>query len=89
MNLANKLTMLRIFLIPVFMVFLLNKIPHGASIAAGIFIVAAITDTLDGYIARKRNEITNLGKFMDPLADKLLFPLPLFLLFKWGNYPPG
>ena len=85
MNLANKLTMLRIFLIPVFMVFLLNKIPHGASIAAGIFIVAAITDTLDGYIARKRNEITNLGKFMDPLADKLLVSAALISLVQMGK----
>lgn len=85
MNLANKLTMLRIFLIPVFMVFLLNKIPNGASIAAGIFIVAAITDTLDGYIARKRNEITNLGKFMDPLADKLLVSAALISLVQMGK----
>ncbi len=85
MNLANKLTLLRIFLIPVFMVFLLNKIPYGVPIAAGIFIVAAITDTLDGYIARKRNEITNLGKFMDPLADKLLVSAALISLVQMGR----
>ncbi len=85
MNLANKLTLLRIFLIPVFMVFLLNAIPYGATIAAGIFILAAITDTLDGYVARKRNEITNLGKFMDPLADKLLVSAALISLVQMGK----
>lgn len=85
MNLANKLTLLRIFLIPVFMVFLLNKIVYGAYIAAGIFILAAITDTLDGYVARKRNEITNLGKFMDPLADKLLVSAALISLVQMGR----
>lgn len=85
MNLANKLTILRIFLVPIFMIFLLNKIPYGVSIAAGIFIIAAITDTLDGYIARKRNEITNFGKFMDPLADKLLVSAALISLVQMGK----
>jgi len=77
MNLPNKLTMFRIFLVPVFLVFLLcNSIPIDIQfrryIAAAIFIVASTTDMLDGYIARKYNLITNFGKFMDPLADKLL-----------------
>jgi len=85
MNLANKLTIFRIFLVPVFMMFLLNKIPYGVSIAAGVFIIAAITDTLDGYIARKRNEITNFGKFMDPLADKLLVSAALISLVQMGK----
>lgn len=85
MNLANKLTMLRIFLIPIFMVFVLNKTSYGALIATIIFIIAAITDTLDGYIARKRNEITNLGKFMDPLADKLLVSAALISLVQMGK----
>jgi len=85
MNLANKLTIFRIFLVPVFMIFLLNKIPYGVSIAAGVFIIAAITDTLDGYIARKRNEITNFGKFMDPLADKLLVSAALISLVQMGK----
>ena len=90
MNLANKLTLLRIFLIPIFMIFVLNKTSYGALIATIIFIIARVTDTLDGYIARKRNEITNLGKFMDPLADKLLVSVTLlFLLFKWINYQLG
>lgn len=87
MNLANKLTVLRIFLIPIFMIFLLNRIqiPYGASIAAGIFIIAAITDALDGYIARKKNQITTLGKFMDPLADKLLVSAALISLVQMGK----
>lgn len=85
MNLANKLTVLRIFLIPVFMIFLLSKIPYGKSIAAGIFIIAAITDILDGHFARKRNEVTNLGRFMDPLADKLLVSAALISLVQMGK----
>lgn len=73
MNLANKLTLIRMILVPVFLVFLnLSSIPYGVLIATIIFIIASITDKLDGYIARSRNEITNFGKFMDPLADKLL-----------------
>jgi len=75
-NLPNRLTLARIILIPVFMTFLLLKIPKGHEIipyqdvvAAIIFILAAATDGLDGYIARKRHQVTNLGKFMDPLAD--------------------
>lgn len=85
LNLANKLTMLRIFMIPVFMIFLLAKIPYGVSIAALIFVVAALTDTLDGYIARKRNQITTFGKFMDPLADKLLVSAALISLVQMGK----
>lgn len=73
MNLANKLTILRIFLVPVFLIFIAVKgIPYGRSIATAVFIIAALTDQLDGYIARSRNQITKFGKFMDPLADKLL-----------------
>jgi CDP-diacylglycerol--glycerol-3-phosphate 3-phosphatidyltransferase len=73
MNLPNKITMFRILLIPFFIVFLLSAgIPGHQYIALGIFVVASLTDTLDGYIARKYHLITNFGKFMDPLADKLL-----------------
>ncbi len=88
MNIANKLTLLRIIMIPVFLVFLIpNEIPGlvewvnsaGESvpvlfswIALGIFVLASFTDFLDGFIARKYNMISNFGKFMDPLADKLL-----------------
>lgn len=73
MNLPNKITILRIFMIPIFLIFMLNPtIPYYNYIAAVIFIVACLSDALDGYIARKYNLISNFGKFMDPLADKLL-----------------
>ena len=75
MNLPNKLTLLRVFMIPLFVVLLLLQKGENSAlryIATFIFILAALTDTLDGYIARKYNLITNFGKFMDPLADKLL-----------------
>jgi len=73
MNLPNKITIFRIFMIPLFLVFMLIPgIAYGQYIAAGIFLIAALSDLLDGYIARKHNLITNFGKFMDPLADKLL-----------------
>lgn len=80
MNLANKLTLIRIILVPVFMFVLLIKMPYGEFISAGIFILAAITDGLDGYVARKRNQVTKLGKLMDPLADKLLVTAALVSL---------
>ena len=81
MNLANKLTIMRIFLVPIFLVFIAVKgIPYGKTIATTIFILAALTDKLDGYIARSRNQITRFGKFMDPLADKLLVTAALVSL---------
>ncbi|GCD09573.1 CDP-diacylglycerol--glycerol-3-phosphate 3-phosphatidyltransferase [Clostridium tagluense] len=81
MNLANKLTMLRIFLVPIFLIFMaVQDIPYGREVATIIFIVASLTDKLDGYIARSRNQITNFGKFMDPLADKLLVTAALVSL---------
>lgn len=73
MNLANKLTLLRIFLVPIFVIFMiLGNNYYGVIIATVIFIIASITDKIDGHIARSRNQITDFGKFMDPLADKLL-----------------
>ncbi len=73
MNLPNKITIFRVIMIPFFLVFLLMpEIPYNRAIAAGIFIIAALSDLADGYIARKYKLITNFGKFMDPLADKLL-----------------
>lgn len=81
MNLANKLTILRIFLIPLFLIFIAVKgIPYGTILATSIFIIASLTDKLDGYIARSRNQITTFGKFMDPLADKLLVTSALISL---------
>lgn len=88
MNLANKLTLIRIFMVPIFMMFLLHQIQYGQHIATFIFILAAITDSLDGYIARKRNQITNFGKFMDPLADKLLVSAALISLVSMGKISP-
>lgn len=72
MNLPNKLTLLRMALVPVYMLFWHLPIPHNALIALGVFILASLTDLLDGHIARSRNLITDFGKFMDPLADKVL-----------------
>ncbi len=72
MNLPNKLTLFRIFLIPVLVVVMLLNIPNKFLISCIIFIVASITDAMDGHIARKHNLVTDFGKFMDPLADKLL-----------------
>jgi CDP-diacylglycerol--glycerol-3-phosphate 3-phosphatidyltransferase len=72
MNIANKLTILRIVLIPIFIIVLLSTVPNKFIISAVIFIIASLTDFLDGYLARKKNLVTQLGKFMDPLADKLL-----------------
>jgi len=87
MNLANKLTMLRIFMIPLFLVFIAVRIPYGTEIATALFIIAALTDKLDGYIARSRNQITNFGKFMDPLADKLLVTAALISLVEFHVIP--
>lgn len=72
MNLPNKLTLLRVFLIPFFLLFMYLKMPFHYLIALIIFAGASITDALDGKIARKRNLVTNFGKFLDPLADKVL-----------------
>ena len=93
MNLANKITLIRIFLVPVIVIFLLVRFEFGyiviggsfyltisELIAALIFILAAVTDGLDGYIARKNKMVTNLGKFLDPLADKLLIMSALISL---------
>ena len=88
MNLANKLTILRIFLVPLFLIFIAFKnIPYGTIIATLIFIVASLTDQLDGYIARRRNQITNFGKFMDTLADKLLVTAALVSLVEMHLIP--
>ncbi len=73
MNLPNKITLFRVAMIPLFVLFMLMQgIPYGTYIAAAIFLIAALSDLLDGYIARKNNLVTNFGKFMDPMADKLL-----------------
>jgi len=90
MNLANKLTLLRVVLIPIFLVVLLSpllKAPYSRYIATIIFVVASATDFLDGYIARSRNMVTNFGKFMDPLADKLLTCSAFVSMVALGDIP--
>ena len=71
-NLPNALTGLRILLVPVLVAVLLTRLPHGLFLGAGIFGLAVLTDYLDGYLARRRNQVTRLGILLDPLADKLL-----------------
>ena len=89
MNLPNKLTMLRVILIPFFIFFLLTDMmgDTGAWIALAIFCVASFTDFLDGQIARRCNLVTNFGKFMDPLADKLLVCSALICFVEMGLLP--
>lgn len=89
MNLPNKLTTFRVALIPFFVFFLLTTITgnYGKWIALAIFIIASATDFLDGYIARKYNLVTNFGKFMDPLADKLLVCSAMICLIEKGAIP--
>jgi len=99
MNIPNRITLSRILLIPVFIILLsipwdwgtidLNNWSIGVTqfIAALIFIIASLTDWIDGYYARKYNLVTNLGKFLDPLADKLLVAAALILLVELGTAP--
>lgn len=72
MNTANKLTLMRVFLVPFFLLFIYIDVPYHFVISLVIFAVASITDALDGHIARKNHLVTNFGKFLDPLADKVL-----------------
>lgn len=85
MNLPNAVTLFRILLIPVFMAFLLSTIPYGEVFAVGTFALAAASDSLDGYYARRRRQVTTLGAFLDPLADKLLVSSALLALVQMGK----
>lgn len=89
MNLPNKLTVLRIIMVPFFVFFMLTDVGGAANkwIALAIFAVASLTDLLDGKIARKYNLVTNFGKFMDPLADKLLVGAAMICLVEMGRLP--
>jgi nicotinamide-nucleotide amidase len=87
MNWANRVTVLRMVFIPVFVATLLANIPGGPVWAAVIFTLLAITDGVDGYLARTRNEVTTFGKFLDPLADKLLVTAALVALVELGTLP--
>ena len=87
MNTANKLTMLRVVLIPVFLILLYWDVPFHMLCALVIFILASVTDFVDGYVARHYNQITDFGKFMDPLADKMLVMAALLWFVQMGRLP--
>jgi len=84
-NVPNVLTVLRILAVPVIVVALLGETPNGDALAAAVFALAALTDGLDGYIARSRGSVTTFGKLMDPLADKLLIVAALVSLVSLGR----
>jgi len=90
MTTASKITLVRIFFIPLFMVFM--YLSGGETnlwmwISLGVFIIASLTDYLDGYIARKYNQVSDFGKFLDPLADKLLTIAAMVMFCEWGLFP--
>ncbi len=90
MTTASKITLIRVAFIPVYMVFMyLSGGEPGLWmwLALGVFILASLTDYVDGHIARKYNQITDFGKFLDPLADKLLVIAAMAMLTEWGKFP--
>ena len=87
MNTANKLTILRVVMIPAFLLVLYLDVPYASYWALAIFAAASVTDTLDGYIARHYNQITDFGKFMDPLADKCLVTAAMLWFVEVGQMP--
>ena len=87
MNTANKLTLLRVVMIPAFLLVLYLHVPGANYWALAIFIAASLTDTLDGYIARHYNQVTDFGKFMDPLADKCLVVAAMLWFVEIGQMP--
>jgi len=88
LNLPNVLTLLRILLVPVLVVALLSEAPNGSALAAAVFAIAALTDGLDGYLARSRRDITTFGKIMYPIADKLLIAAALITLVSLDRVAP-
>ncbi len=89
MNTPNKLTLLRVIMVPFFVLFMLTDLGGAGNkwIALILFVVASLTDMLDGYLARRDNLVTNFGKFMDPLADKLLVTSALICFVELGDLP--
>ena len=89
MNLPNKLTVLRVIMVPFFVFFMLTDVGGAANkwIALALFVIASLTDTLDGYIARHYNQTTDFGKFMDPLADKCLVTAAMLWFVEIGQMP--
>ena len=88
MNLPNRLTLIRIALVPLFIACFYIESPSAIYVACGIFIAAFLTDIADGYLARSRNQITDFGKLMDPIADKLLAASALIMLTANGMLNP-
>ena len=87
MNTANKLTMLRVILIPVYLVIWHVSFAHNNLVALAVFVIASVTDFIDGYVARHYNQITDFGKFMDPLADKVLVLSAMICFCAMGRFP--
>ncbi|MBI1956103.1 MAG: CDP-diacylglycerol--glycerol-3-phosphate 3-phosphatidyltransferase, partial [Acidobacteria bacterium] len=87
MNLPNSLTIARLFLIPLLVVVLLTRFPNKEFIAVAIFLAASFTDWADGYVARRRREVTTLGTWLDPVADKLLVASVFIALVEMGLAP--
>ncbi|MCD7917731.1 MAG: CDP-diacylglycerol--glycerol-3-phosphate 3-phosphatidyltransferase [Clostridiales bacterium] len=87
MNLANKITMARVCLIPVFVIFCYWEFPYHRLAALAVFIIASISDYIDGRLARSRDMVTDFGKFMDPIADKMLTMSALCMFVGWGRTP--
>lgn len=85
LNFPNALTLARILLIPVFILSVVSSLDYGLLLATLIFLTASATDVLDGYIARRRSQVTTLGRLLDPVADKLLVMAALFLLVDMGR----
>lgn len=85
MNLANKITIVRLILVPIFVMIMLSNLIYKDIISAIFFALASFTDKIDGYVARKYNQITNLGKFMDPLVDKVMVSSALIALVQLGR----
>ena len=85
MNLPNSLTVARLILIPVFLLVASMRFHYADYAAAGIFVIAALTDSLDGYLARKKKQVTTLGNFLDPIADKILVMAALITLVEMGR----
>jgi len=85
MNIANKITLFRVLLVPLFLIVLYSNIENNGIIAGIIFVIGSLTDMLDGYIARSQNLVTNFGKFVDPLADKVLASAALIALVDMGE----
>ncbi len=87
MNTANKLTMFRVVLIPVYLALWHIDFPYNNYVALAVFVIASLTDLLDGYVARHYNQITDFGKFMDPLADKMLVLTAMICFCAMGWFP--